>query len=75
MQMRQNMAFGETQNWKITEGLFQGEEATCGTGQGRSADGGFGHTSRSGAELGCCQRGDLVQFSKKEKLQEEKKHI
>lgn len=74
MQVRKDMAFGETQKWKITEGLFQREKATCGMEQGCYADEGFGHTRRSGAELCCCQRGDLVQFSKK-KLQEEKKHV
>lgn len=40
MQVRKDMAFGETDKWKITEGLFQKEKAICRMGQGCYADGG-----------------------------------
>lgn len=74
MQVRKDTALGETPKWKITAGLFQREKAMCGMGKGCYADRGVGPT-KSGAEPGCYQRGDLVQFSKNKKLQEEKKHV
>lgn len=40
-QVRKDMAFAETHKWKIMEGLFQREKATCRTGQGCSTDMGF----------------------------------
>lgn len=71
MQVRKDMAFGETHKWKTREGLFQREKATCGMEQGCYADGGFWPYQKTRSRTRLLPEGRFATILKKEAARRE----